>query len=181
MKGLSLEYIRGVYAAKPANLNEAITAARNQETGIKAITARVSEKEIVEEKNMEEILKEGTNKYKKRENEIYQKMQKPVKEKDVDDISKMLEQFKAEMLNEVKRNQSRGNANRNINTRNARVIRCFECNKEGHIRPECPQLRQRNNYRMQSNFNRNNNNERRDNNNKRNINLMDYVHIIENL
>ncbi|CAB5366666.1 unnamed protein product [Rhizophagus irregularis] len=59
MKGLSLEYIRGVYAAKPANLNEAITAARNQETGIKAITARVSGKEIVEEKNMEEILKEG--------------------------------------------------------------------------------------------------------------------------
>ncbi|CAB4417277.1 unnamed protein product [Rhizophagus irregularis] len=49
--------------------------------------------------------------------------------------------FKAEMLNEIKRNQPRGNVNRNTNTRNARIMRCFECNEEGHIRPECPQLR----------------------------------------
>ncbi|CAB4403278.1 unnamed protein product [Rhizophagus irregularis] len=173
MKGLSLEYIRGVYATRPANLNEAITAARNQETGIKAVAARFSGKEIVEEKNIEEIMKEETNKYKK-ENEIYKKMQKPVNEKDINDMSKMLEQFKAEILNGIERNQPRGNVNRNTNTRNARIIRCFECNEEGHIRPECPQLRQKNNYRTQNNFNRNNNNERRNNNNNRNINLMDY-------
>ncbi|CAG8750063.1 3707_t:CDS:1, partial [Rhizophagus irregularis] len=43
----------------------------------------------------------------------------------------------------------------------------------GHIRPECPQLRQRNNYRTQNNFNRNNSNERRNNDNNRNVNLMD--------
>ncbi|CAB4425377.1 unnamed protein product [Rhizophagus irregularis] len=175
MKGLSLEYIRGVYAMKLANLNEAITAARNQETGIKAVAARFSGKEIVEEKNIEEILKEEANKYKK-ENEMYQKMQKPVNEKDIDDMSKMLEQFKAEkaeILNEI-RNQTRRNMNRNTNTRNTRIMRCYECNEEGHIRPECPQLRQRNNYRTQNNFYRNNNNERRNNNNNRNINLMDY-------
>ncbi|CAB4445006.1 unnamed protein product [Rhizophagus irregularis] len=135
MKGLSLEYIRGVYTTRPANLNEAITAARNQETGIKAVVARFSGKEIVEEKNIEEIMKEETNKYKK-ENEIYQKMQKPVNEKDINDMSKMLEQFKAEILNGIERNQPRGNVNRNTNTRNARIIRCFECNEEGHIRLE---------------------------------------------
>ncbi|CAB4418809.1 unnamed protein product [Rhizophagus irregularis] len=83
-------------------------------------------------------------------------MQNPVNEKDVDDMSKI-----------------------NTNTRNARIMRCFECNEEGHIRPECPQLRQRNNYRMQNNFYRNNNNERRNNNN-RNINLMDYERYYDN-
>jgi hypothetical protein len=40
--------------------------------------------QIGQEKNMEETLKEETNKYKK-ENEIYQKMQKPVNEKNVDE------------------------------------------------------------------------------------------------
>ncbi|CAB4427343.1 unnamed protein product [Rhizophagus irregularis] len=166
------ESVTGYVTRFRTNLNEAITAARNQETGIKAVAARFSGKEIVEEKNIEEIMKEETNKYKK-ENEIYQKMQKPVNEKDINDMSKMLEQFKAEILNGIERNQPRGNVNRNTNTRNARIIRCFECNKEGHIRPECPQLRQGNNYRTQNNFNRDNNNERRNNNN-RNINLMDY-------
>ncbi|CAB5185899.1 unnamed protein product [Rhizophagus irregularis] len=142
-------------------------------------TTGVNIEQIRQEKNIEEILKEEMNK--KEENEIYKKMQKPVNEKDIDELSKALEQFRAEkMLNEVKRNQSRENANRNINTRNARVIKCFECNKEGHIRPECPRLRQRNNYRMQSNFNRNNNYERRNNNNNRNINLMDYERYYDN-
>ncbi|PKY53008.1 hypothetical protein RhiirA4_470985 [Rhizophagus irregularis] len=132
----------------------------------------------LQEKNVQEILAEYTGEYKK-ENKIYQKMQKPVNEKDVDDMSKILEQFKAEMLNEIKRSQPRRNANRNTNTRNTRIIKCFECNEIGHIRPECPQLRQRNNYRMQNNFNRNNNNERRNNNN-RNINLMNYERYYDN-
>ncbi|PKK55277.1 hypothetical protein RhiirC2_802841, partial [Rhizophagus irregularis] len=47
-------FIKGVYATKPANLNEAIIVARNQETGMKALAARFSG----EEKDMEEILKE---------------------------------------------------------------------------------------------------------------------------
>ncbi|GBC14387.1 uncharacterized protein OCT59_024556 [Rhizophagus irregularis] len=139
--------------------------------------------QIRQEKNIEEILKEETNK--KKENEIYKKMQKPVNEKDIaDELSKALEQFRAEKIamgeiwNEIK-NQQRRNINRNTNTRNARIMRCYECNKVGHIRPECPQLRQRNNYRTQNNFNRNNN-ERRNNNDNRNINLMDHEKYYDN-
>jgi hypothetical protein len=58
-------------------------------------------------------------------------------------------------------------------------MRCYECNEVGHIRPECPQLRQGNNYRTQNNFNRNNNYERYNNNN-RNINLMDHERYYDN-
>ncbi|CAB5180554.1 unnamed protein product [Rhizophagus irregularis] len=139
-------------------------------------TTGVSIEQIRQEKNIEEILKEETNK--REENEIYKKMQKPVNEKDIDELSKALEQFRAEkiamreMINKIK-NQQRRNINRNTNTRNTRTMRCYECNEEGHIRPECPQLGRRNNYRMQNNFNRNNN-ERRNNGNNRNINLMDH-------
>ncbi|CAB5180508.1 unnamed protein product [Rhizophagus irregularis] len=142
----------------------------------------VNIEQIRQEKNIEEILKEETNK--KEENEIYKKMQKPVNEKDIDELSKVLEQFRAdkitmgEMLNEMK-NQQRRNINRNTNTRNARIMRCYECNEKGHIRPECPQLGRRNNYRMQNNFNRNNN-ERRNNSNNRNINLMDHERYYDN-
>ncbi|CAB4439832.1 unnamed protein product [Rhizophagus irregularis] len=166
----------------PMNLNNAVNIARREEEAkgellIKTMSLNIGQ--IGQEKNMEEILKEETNKYKK-ENEMYQKMQKPVNEKDINDISKQLEQFKAEMLNKVRRSQPRGNANRNTNTGNTIIMRCFECNEVGHIRPECPQLRQRNNYRTQNNFNRNNNNERRNNNNNRNINLMDYERYYDN-
>ncbi|GET67091.1 hypothetical protein GLOIN_2v1847961 [Rhizophagus irregularis DAOM 181602=DAOM 197198] len=51
----------------------------------------------------------------------------PVNEKDVDNIStKMLEQFKAEMLKKVRTSQPRRNENRNINTGNARIMRISE-------------------------------------------------------
>ncbi|GET61789.1 hypothetical protein GLOIN_2v1843152 [Rhizophagus irregularis DAOM 181602=DAOM 197198] len=145
-------------------------------------TTGVNIEQIRQEKNIGENLKEETNK--REENEIYKKMQKPVNEKDIDELSKALEQFRTEkiamgeMLNEIK-NQQRRNINRNTNTRNARIMRCYECNEEGHIRPECPQLRRRNNYRMQNNFNRNNN-ERRNNDNNRNINLMDHERYYDN-
>ncbi|GET67358.1 hypothetical protein GLOIN_2v1847961 [Rhizophagus irregularis DAOM 181602=DAOM 197198] len=116
-----------------------------------------------------------------REDQEEKKKLGPVNEKDVDNIStKMLEQFKAEMLKKVRTSQPRRNENRNINTGNARIMRCFECNEEIHIKPECSQLRQRNNYRTQNNFNRNNNNKRRNNNNNRNINLMDYERYYDN-
>ncbi|CAB4428094.1 unnamed protein product [Rhizophagus irregularis] len=172
INGLKTGLVEGVRLNDPANLNAVITRAKLVER-VKNEKLMHEIKHKLQEKSAQEILTEYTGEYKK-ENEIYQKMQKPVNEKDVDDMSKMLEQFKAEILNGIERNQPRGNVNRNTNTRNTRIIRCFECNKEGHIRPECPQLRQGNNYRTQNNFNRNNNNERRNNNNNRNINLMDY-------
>ncbi|EXX53477.1 hypothetical protein RirG_243510 [Rhizophagus irregularis DAOM 197198w] len=186
-------YIEGLEATvgyqvrrqNPGNLNDAINMARREEEAKNELilkTTGVSIGQIRQEKNIEEILKEETNK--KEENEIYKKMQKPVNEKDIDELSKALEQFRAEkiamgeMLNEIK-NQQRRNINRNTNTRNTRIMRCYECNKEGHIRPECPQLRRRNNYRTQNNFNKNNN-ERKNNDNNRNINLMDHERYYDN-
>ncbi|EXX52954.1 hypothetical protein GLOIN_2v1847961 [Rhizophagus irregularis DAOM 181602=DAOM 197198] len=172
-----------VRRSSPTNLNDAINIARREEEAKNELimkTTGVNIEQIRQEKNIEEILKEETNK--KEENEIYKKMQKPVNEKDIDELSKALEQFRAEkiamgeMLNEIK-NQQRRNINKNTNTRNARIMRCYECNEVGHIRPECPQLRQRNNYRMQNNFNRNNNERRNDN---RNINLMDHERYYDN-
>ncbi|GET54053.1 hypothetical protein GLOIN_2v1791382 [Rhizophagus irregularis DAOM 181602=DAOM 197198] len=163
-----------VRRSNSTNLNNAINIARREEEAKNELimkTMGVNIEQIRQEKNIEEILKEEMNK--KEENEIYKKMQKPVNEKDIDELSKALEQFRAEkiamgeMLNEI-RNQQRRNINRNTNTRNARIMRCYECNEVGHIRPECPQLRQRNNYRTQNNFNRNNSNERRNNDNNRN-------------
>ncbi|GBC43016.2 hypothetical protein GLOIN_2v1847961 [Rhizophagus irregularis DAOM 181602=DAOM 197198] len=175
-----------VRRSSPTNLNDAINTARREEEAKNELimkTTGVNIEQIRQEKNIEEILKEETNK--KEENEIYKKMQKPVNEKDIDELSKALEQFRAEKiameetLNEIK-NQQRRNINRNTNTRNARIMRCYECNEVGHIRPECPQLRQRNNYRTQNNFNRNNNERRNNNNNNRNINLMDHERYYDN-
>ncbi|UZO29097.1 uncharacterized protein OCT59_022587 [Rhizophagus irregularis] len=174
-----------VRRSSPTNLNDAINIARRKEEAKNELimkTTGINIEQIRQEKNIEEILKEETNK--KEENEIYKKMQKPVNEKDIDELSKALEQFRAEkiamgeMLNEIK-NQQRRNINRNTNTRNTRIMRCYECNKEGHIRPECPQLRRRNNYRTQNNFNKNNN-ERKNNDNNRNINLMDHERYYDN-
>ncbi|EXX53547.1 hypothetical protein RirG_242900 [Rhizophagus irregularis DAOM 197198w] len=174
-----------VRRSSPTNLNDAINIARREEEAKNELimkTTGVNIEQIRQEKNIGENLKEETNK--REENEIYKKMQKPVNEKDIDELSKALEQFRTEkiamgeMLNEIK-NQQRRNINRNTNTRNARIMRCYECNEEGHIRPECPQLRRRNNYRTQNNFNRNNN-ERRNNDNNRNINLMDHERYYDN-
>ncbi|PKB96869.1 hypothetical protein RhiirA5_385047 [Rhizophagus irregularis] len=77
-----LEY--QVRRSSPTNLNDAVNHIARREEEAKG--------QVGQEKNMEEILKEETNKYKK-ENEMYQKMQKPVNKKDIDDISKQLEQF----------------------------------------------------------------------------------------
>ncbi|GBC30572.2 hypothetical protein GLOIN_2v1847961 [Rhizophagus irregularis DAOM 181602=DAOM 197198] len=174
-----------VRRSNPTNLNNAINIARREEEAKNELIMKITGvniEQIRQEKNIEEILKEETNK--KEENEIYKKMQKPVNEKDIDELSKALEQFRAEKiameetLNEIK-NQQRRNINRNTNTRNARIIRCYECNEVGHIKPECSQLRQRNNYRTQNNFYRNNN-ERRNNNGNRNINLMDHERYYDN-
>ncbi|EXX68218.1 hypothetical protein RirG_107080 [Rhizophagus irregularis DAOM 197198w] len=138
-----------VRRSNPTDLSDAIKTARGEEEAKNELirkTTGINIEQISQEKNIEEILKEGTNK--REENEIYRKMQKPVNEKDIDELSKALEQFRAERiamgetLNEIK-NQQRRNINRNANTRNARIMRCYECNEEGHIRPECPQLRRR--------------------------------------
>ncbi|EXX50362.1 hypothetical protein RirG_271580 [Rhizophagus irregularis DAOM 197198w] len=116
--------------SNPANLNDGINIARREEEAKNELimkTTDVNIEQIRQEKNIEEILKEETNK--KEENEIYKKMQKPVNEKDIDKLSKALEQFRAEkiamgeMLNEIK-NQQR-DINRNTNPRNARIMRCM--------------------------------------------------------
>ncbi|GBC15314.2 hypothetical protein GLOIN_2v1791382 [Rhizophagus irregularis DAOM 181602=DAOM 197198] len=144
-----LEFTLGYHVRRsnPTDLNDAINIARREEEAKNELimkTMGVNIEQIRQEKNIEEILKEETNK--KEENEIYKKMQKPVNEKNIDELSKALEQFRAEkiamgeMLNEIK-NQQRRNINTNTNTRNARIMRCYKCNEVGHIRPECSQLR----------------------------------------
>ncbi|CAB4443534.1 unnamed protein product [Rhizophagus irregularis] len=126
MKGLSLEYIRGVYATKPANLNEAITAARNQETGMRAVAARFSGKEIVEEKNMEEILKEGTNKYKKM-NPIAKELQnKEVKNDEIEELIKGFKRMEAHML-KINENNRRPMRNNNRNNVDWSKAICYTC------------------------------------------------------
>ncbi|CAB4412355.1 unnamed protein product [Rhizophagus irregularis] len=135
IKGLSLEYIRGVYATKPADLNEAITAARNQETGMKAVAARFSGKEIVEEKNMEEILKEEANKYKKM-NPIAKELQnKEVKNDEIEELIKGFKRMEAHMMG---RN---GNARRPIRNNNRNndwsKVTCYTCGKQGHTSRTC--------------------------------------------
>ncbi|GBC30196.2 hypothetical protein GLOIN_2v1791176 [Rhizophagus irregularis DAOM 181602=DAOM 197198] len=98
-----------VRRGNPTNLNDAINIARGEEEAKNKLimkTMGVNMEQIRQEKNIEEILKEETNK--KEENEIYKKMQKPVNEKDIDELSKALEQFRAEKiaieetLNEIK-------------------------------------------------------------------------------
>ncbi|RGB23057.1 hypothetical protein C1646_775075 [Rhizophagus diaphanus] len=94
----------------------------------------------LQEKSIQEILTEYT-KEPKNENEIYQKMQKPVTEKDMDEISKMLEQFKAENIEKENNYIQENGVLYKIKDENKfKVIRRFEL--EGVI---CNNCQRRNN------------------------------------
>ncbi|RIA92393.1 hypothetical protein C1645_820730 [Glomus cerebriforme] len=124
MKSLSLEFIKDVYASKLANLNDMIAAARNQETGMKALAARFSGKEFIEKKRMDEILKENTDKYKKINSIAKELQNKEVKNDEMDDLIKKMEKMEAHMMRINKRNKKlmRNNNNqRETNRRNNQV------------------------------------------------------------
>ena len=103
----------------------------------------------------------------------------------MDELMKKFKEMEVKLLgqsgnNNDRRNYQRnyqgnyqGNNNERRNYRNNDDIRCYNCNRTGHIRPKCPELGyngNERNFRNDNNNSRNNGNERnfRNNNNPRN-------------
>ncbi|RGB22245.1 hypothetical protein C1646_677981 [Rhizophagus diaphanus] len=133
MKGLLLEFIKDVYLRRPADLAEAITATRNVKTGIKAIAAKYSNKEIIEEKSMEEILKEETNKYKKINPIIKELQNKEVKNDEIDDLIGRMKKMEIHMM---KINFIIEQRQKEKETRERNNI-CGNCEQIGHFTKNC--------------------------------------------
>ena len=128
-----------VRRGSPTNLNDAINIARREEEARGELlmkTMGLNIGQVGQEKNMEEILREETNKYKKM-NPIAEELQnKEVKNDEMDEIIKKLERMEAHMMG---RN---GNARRPIRNNNRNNIdwskmTCYTCGKQGHTSKIC--------------------------------------------
>ena len=105
-----------VRMANPANLNEAVNAARRVEEA----KSELMDKPIVEQSKQAEIP----------ENKPRNIFEKPLEKNYEDDITKMFEKLEVKLLDRVK-GQGRPSNNNQGN------VTCFKCSKNGHYSREC--------------------------------------------
>ncbi|EXX57455.1 hypothetical protein RirG_207010 [Rhizophagus irregularis DAOM 197198w] len=140
-EGLGLEPMLGyqVRRSSPTNLNDAVNMARREEEARSELlmkTMGLNIEQLGQEKNMEEILREETNKYKKM-NPIAEELQnKEVKNDEMDEMIKKLERMEAHMMG---RNGSTRRPMRRDNRNNVdwSKMSCYTCGKQGHTLKIC--------------------------------------------
>ncbi|CAB4418800.1 unnamed protein product [Rhizophagus irregularis] len=128
-----------VRRSSPTNLNDAVNMARREEEAKGELlmkTMGLDIGQVGQEKNMEEILKEETNKYKKM-NPIAKELQnKEVKNDEMDEIIKKLERMEAHMIGR-NGNTRRPIRNNNRNNIDWSKMSCYTCGKQGHTSKIC--------------------------------------------
>src|SRR2546423_7667186 len=100
-------------------------------------------------------------------NRVYRDMRKEKTDKDIDELTKQMQRMVTLMERQDTRSSWRNRNYRENNQRNRRPIVCYACNKEGHIAPECPNNRRRNdNYQNRDRRNEDHRSENRRNSNR---------------
>ena len=116
----------------PQNLQDAINRAKLVEETKDAITRNMLGNKI--NQTTEEILVDQTNPYKNRQNPIFIEMNKDKTDKDIDELNRRFERLEAHIIDMERRNNPR-------NILRPRIIICDHCNKVGHKRQNCFQLK----------------------------------------
>ncbi|CAB5188323.1 unnamed protein product [Rhizophagus irregularis] len=98
---------------------------------------------VGQERSMENILNEETNKYKKT-NPVMQELQKPVKDDEMDDLINRMNRMEAHMIkrNNNERPPIRNNNNQRNNV-NWNEMTCYTCGKQGHTSRICRESQRR--------------------------------------
>src|SRR2546421_332883 len=78
------------------------------------------------------------------ENRVYRDMKKEKTDRDIDELTKRMQRMVTLMERQDTRSRWRNENYRENNQRNRRPIVCYVCNEVGHIAPECPNNRRRN-------------------------------------
>ncbi|GBC29379.2 ribonuclease H-like domain-containing protein [Rhizophagus irregularis DAOM 181602=DAOM 197198] len=138
-----------VRRSNPTNLNDAVNEAKREEEAKDELlmkTTGLDMKRVGQEKNMEEILKEETNKYKGM-NPIAKKLQnKEVKSDEWDELINGMKRLEAHVMqrNEAyvmqrNRNDRRPIGNNNVQRNNMNWDRmtCYTCGRKGHTSRVC--------------------------------------------
>src|SRR3989440_10083885 len=101
------------------------------------------------------------------ENRVYRDMKKEKTDKDMDELTKQMQKMVTLMERQDTRSRWRNENYRENNQRNRRPIVCYACNEVGHIAPECPNNRRRNdNYQNRDRRNEDHRSENRRNSNR---------------
>ncbi|CAB4433861.1 unnamed protein product [Rhizophagus irregularis] len=131
-----------VRRSNPATLDEAIDTAKREGEAMNELSRRTgvnigqSSLNIGQEKNMEEILKEEANKYKKM-NPIAKELQnKEVKNNEIEELIKGFKRMEAHML-KINENNRRPMRNNNRNNVDWSKATCYTCGKQGHTSKFC--------------------------------------------
>jgi hypothetical protein len=134
-----------------ANLNDAVNQARREEETKNELIRKTTGIDIrqTREKEMEEILKEETRKYKE-PNSVIDKFNKEVTKDDIDDLMKKFEKMEAYLMkrndNSRRNNNQRSYLLRNNNRKDQfdyNQLICYICKERGSTSTVC-QMNQRN-------------------------------------
>ena len=101
----------------------------------------------INEKGMEEILKEQTTKYQNKQDPIYQSTQQAVVNSDVDELTQRMARMEAHMINQYRpkrRNivlvcKNCGRPEHSTQQCFTAQVTCYGCGQKGHVRPNCPE------------------------------------------
>ena len=135
-----------------------------------------------------QLIPEETLENNKSNETVYEKVKKEKTEKDMEDLMKKFEKLEVKLMNQMGNN--RGNYQRNYqgnnrgnyqgnnyirrdNRENNNII-CYNCNKTGHIRPNCPEGRNNNDNNRRNNNGNNNRNYNNERNNERNVRYLNF-------
>src|ERR1044071_2546740 len=99
--------------------------------------------------------------------EMYRDMKREKTDKDIDELTKQMQRMVTLMERQDTRSSWRNGNYRENNQRDRREVVCYACNETGHIAPQCPNIRRRNdNYQNRERRNEDNRSGNKGNGNK---------------
>lgn len=152
LMGLQPRLVKDVKLNNPANITAMFERAKLVERA-ESETVQAGINQLINEKGINEIMKQYSDQYKNEDDPIYKKTQQEVKS--TDDLTEMFKDLRLNLLdqmrNEIKGNTRRNNydnksynrRNNNGNNRYNSNVECYNCGEMGHIRPDCPNNKRR--------------------------------------
>src|SRR6266542_1311674 len=138
IRGLNTELIRETKLGNPRNLADAITRAKLEEN-VDETTSRNRMNNRIQERGMEAMLNEQTEKYQNKPEMTYQQSQRNTENRAIDELTKQMEELKLSMMKIGRQNNIERQNDRRSN------IHCNNCGRIGHLRRDCFALKTCNN------------------------------------